>query len=520
MLSGRRFTMKRFEPHLAAVFAISIGCGPEPRDEGHPRPPVGIDSVPETPAAPVTIDDESELGAACPSTLGSCPPNPTSPCRVSCQPTANGCAEVWELHHVATAPQSFGAGWQAINPQGEHGLFSWALNDGDDDYNQPERFTWGAAEGVVSLSAAVGNQPFFDLYGVSDDASVAIGAVGLDRLVWSRAGGIEPLPVQNPALARDGSLVAGQAGRRGVRWVRGQGATTVFEFESERYSAQAESGAALFVDARRLVYSPAEGEPSIIEAPADASPDAAFGGVVLSADGSSFAAELRDGQNTRLYRWVNGALARIELPPQGPEDIIIQDLKVSSDGGVVVARVGPSSYISQRLIRWSAETGTQVLSDDPRLYILYLSPTGNVILAGVEMPDDNDIGLRWSVEDGLQETPPYYASDRAALDGAVFVDMDADGPVVHKYGPEAATTLPLEHLRGRLPSRWENPRLNRISPDARVLAGTARLEPEDRGRDYTLEELLELEAQGVDLYPEHPELLWAARLRDVCPAGP
>jgi hypothetical protein len=516
MASGCRFTMQRFDPHLAAVFAISMGCGPEPRDEGHPRPPVGGDSAP---AAPVTIDDESELGAACPSTLDSCPPNPTSPCRVSCQPAADGCTEVWELQHVATAPPSNGAFWQAINPQGEHGLFSWAVNDGDDDYNQPERFTWGAAEGVVSLSAAVGNQPFFDLYGVSDDASVAIGVVGLDPLFWSRAGGIEPLPVQNPALARDGSLVAGQAGRRAVRWVRGQGATTVFELESDRYSAQAEGGAALFVERRRLVYSPAESEPVIIEAPADASPRAVFGQVVLSANGSSFAAELQDGNDTRLYRWVDGALARIDLPPPGPEPTIVVDLKVSADGGVIVARVGPSSYISQRLIRWSTETGSQVLSEDPTLYVSYLSPTGNVILGGVEMPDDNDIGLRWSVEDGMQETPPYYAADRAALDGAVLVDMDAEGPVVRKYGPDAANTLPLEHLRGRLPSRWDDPQLGRLSPDARVLAGTAHLAPEDRGRDYTLEELLELEARGVDLYPEPPELLWVARLRDVCPAG-
>ncbi len=517
MRSGCRFTMKRFEPHLAAVFAISMGCGPEPRDEGHPRPPVGDGSVPAT---PVTIDDESELGAACPSTLGSCSSNPTSPCRASCQAAASGCAEVWELHHVATAPRSFGVYWQAINPQGEHGLFSWALNDGDDDYNQPERFTWGAADGVVSLSAAVGHQPFFDLYGLSDDASVAIGAVGLDRLFWSRASGIEPLPVQNPALARDGSLVAGQAGRRGVRWVRGEEATTVFEFESDRYFAQAESSAALFVDARRLVYSPAEGEPSIIEAPADASPDAAFGRVVLSADGSSFAAELQDGQDTRLYRWADGALARIELPSHGPEHTIVVDLKVSADGGVIVARVGPSSFISQRLIRWSTETGTQVLNEDPTLYVSYVSPTGNVILGGAELPDETDIGLRWSLDDGMQETPPLYAPERAALDGAVLVDMDADGPIVHKYGPEATSTLPIEHLRGRLPSHWDSPRLGRLSPDARVIAGTAHLEPEDPGRDRTLEELLELEARGEDLYPEPPELLWVARLRDVCPAAP
>lgn len=517
MARGCRFTMRRFELNLVAVFAISVGCGPEPRDEGHPRPPVGAGSAP---VAAVTIDDESELGAACPSSLGSCPPNPTSPCRVSCQAAANGCAEVWELYHVATAPPTFGVYWQAINPQGEHGLFSWVVNDGDDDYNQPERFTWGAADGVVSLSAAVGHQPFFDLYGLSDDASVAIGAVGLDRLFWSRASGIEPLPVQNPALARDGSLVAGQAGRRGVRWVSGEGATTVFEFESESYSAQAESGVALFVDARRLVYSPAEGEPVLIEAPADASPDAAFRQVVLSADGSSFAAALQDDRDTRLYRWVDGALARIELPPRGPEENIVRDLKVSADGGVIIARVGPSSFISQRLIRWSTETGTQVLSEEPTLDVSYVSPTGDVILGGTELPDETDIGLRWSVEDGMQETPPLYAPEHAVLEGAVLIQLDADGPIVHKYGPGATDTLPIEHLRGRLPSRWDNPRLGRVSPDARVLAGTAHVEPEDRGRDSTIEELLELEARGVDLYPEPPELLWVARLRDVCPARP
>jgi hypothetical protein len=516
--------MKRLDPHLAAVFAMSMGCGPGPRDEGHPRHPVGGDSV------PVTIDDESELGTACPSTLGSCPPNPTSPCRVSCQPAANGCAEVWELHHVATAPPGFDVDWQAINPQGEHGLFSWAAVDEDGDYIEPERFTWGAAEGVVSLSAIVGHQPFFELYGLSDDASVGIGFVGQDGLFWSRTGGIEPLLVQNPALARDGSLVAGKAGRRAVRWVRGEGATTVIEFESDRYSARAESGAALFVERRRLVYSPAEGEPSIIEAPADASPESAFGRVVLSADGSSFAAELQDGEDTRLYRWADGALARIELPPRGPEDMIVQDLKVSADGGVIVAAVGPSRYISQRLIRWSPETGTQLLIEDPTLNVSYLSPSGDVILGRAERPgivtlgdrnpDERNIGLRWSVEDGLQETPPLYAPEHAALDGDVLMQSGADGPIVHKYGPQASNTLPIEHLRGRLPSGWEYPQLGRVSPDAHVLAGTAHLEQEDPSSIYTLQQRRELEARGVDLYPDPPELLWVARLRDVCPAPP
>lgn len=487
---------------LAALraFPVLVGvnaCTREPRVI-EPTPIVPSAAVEPPPAPPVRIDDETELGAACPSALAACPPNPTSPCRVSCQAAADGCAAVWELHPIAARPGSSGY-WQAIHPDGEHGLFGWGFIDENEDYLQPESLTWGA-EGVVSLSADVDDPEFFYLSRVSDDVSVAIGAISLDRIFWSREGGIQPLGVQNPALARDGSLVAGQLGRRAVRWVPGENTTTVFEFENDRYSPYAAGGAALFLDERRLVYNARAGEVSVIEAPPDAPPDATFKSAAMSLDGASFVVTFGTSEEYRVYRWAEGELASLDLLSRAPGDTQYVDLHLSDDGNVLIAEV-LESFPSQRVIRWSAATGSQLLSEDPMLYVAYVSPTGDVFLGGSEVAidteDERDIGVRWSVQDGMHETPPLYAPEHAALDGDVLVDIDADGPIIHKYGRALAGTLPLEHLRGRLlPSRWSSATIMRVSPNGRTLAGTADLEPAN---------------------PPRAPILWLARLRDVCP---
>jgi hypothetical protein len=141
----------------------------------------------------------------------------------------------WPRDRSARANDARAPAGRAVAPDGDHALFTTAQAGGDDQYRQPEFFTWSAADGVVSLSAAVDYRPFFEIDELSDDVSAGIGAIGQDRIYWSWEGGIEPLPIQNPWLAGDGRLVAGQVGRRGARWTPDAGATVVHEFESDDF---------------------------------------------------------------------------------------------------------------------------------------------------------------------------------------------------------------------------------------------------------------------------------------------
>jgi hypothetical protein len=445
-------------------------------------------------APSVTIDDDTELGAACPSALETCPPDPASACRVFCQAAPNGCAEVWELHPLPQLEAGFSGSWRGVDPQGEHGLLSWAPPVDADGFEQTEYVTWSDA-GVVSLSAALGSPPFFDIYDLSDDASAGIGAIGLDRIFWSRENGIEPLPLQNPSLARDGELVAGQAGNGGARWTPDAGRTAVFEFESARFWSYAEAGAALFVDAEQVIYSPRQGETLRVELPADAPPGATFNQGGLSASGEQFAVQVVNGTAGTLYLWADGVFQRIDLSAIEPTDGMPTSLSISPDGRVIVGV--QRNFVAQSLFRWTAESGAVALDDDPEFYTWCVSPAGDVILGNVEDDEGNDVYMRWSVEDGMQATGAIEAPPgRLALEGDVLVEMDGAGPMVRKFGRALAETLPIEHLRGRLmPSAWHVPWLDRVTSNARVLAGSARM---DSGN----------------------ERLWLARLREVCPGKP
>ena len=447
------------------------------------------------PAPPVTIDDDTELGATCPSALAPCPPDPTSPCRVSCQAAAGGCAEVWELHPIPELEAGSFGSWRGLDPGGEHALVTLAQPDADGDYEQAEYVTWSAAEGVVSLSATIGSPSFFDIYDLGDDASAGIGVIGQNRIFWSWEGGIEPLPLQNPSLARDGSLVAGQAGFSGARWTRDGGRTIVSDFESDRFWSYAEAGAALFVEATSVVYSPRQGETIRLELPADAPPGATFNQGVLSASGEQFAVQVVNGTAGTLYLWADGSFQRVDLASIAPTDGLPNGLNISPDGRVIVGL--QSNFLEQSLFRWTAETGAVRLEDDPTFYLWYVSPAGDVILHVAEDDEGNDVYLRWSAEDGMQATGALEAPPgRLALEGDVLVEMDADGPVVHKFGRALAETLPIEHLRGRLvPSAWVAPTLDRVTTNARVLAGTARMQSGN-------------------------ERLWLARLQQPCPGEP
>jgi hypothetical protein len=477
---------------VGSTLTIALGCEPAPRD---------IVRIPSSPVEPsVTIDDASELGAACPSALEPCESNFAPACRASCQPTAEGCANVWELHRFNEQPPGLFGAWVAFDPAGNHGVFARyervERECSSSPCGQPEPLlhghaSWSANDGVASIES----EPWLSLHGVSDDASIAFGSSEGRSVYWTPTGGVQTMPIRDAAMARNGRLFAGEVDvsgassgttRRGARWVPGTDPTNVFEADSPSLAVRAEGDTALFVMPRTIIYSPAAGERVDIALPSGVPPDASFERAELSAPGTSFAVTLRSEGDTRLFLWADGSFEPIEMPAGlwAMDPIIVSD-----DGRVVV--VGLHEGPRHQFVRWSADTGILPLSSDPTYRVEFMSAAGDLILGTVET---SRRPLRWSLETGMQELP---AMDRliVAFDGNVLVELDDDGILTRKDGPAVGVPLPLDHLRGRLVSEhplWLD--LHRVSSDARVLGGSA------------------IDVSGN-------EWLWLARLQTICPGG-
>jgi hypothetical protein len=473
------------------VLAGALGCEPSTRDIYRAPPP------PQS----VTIDDESELGAGCPSSLDPCGARLTASCRVSCQPTAGGCANVWELYRLDVLPEGYEGEWLGFDAAGNYGIFvrypvqerscwPWPACEGPEEAPRPtEYFIWSAAEGARQLDSGV------TIRNVSGDGGVAFGTFGPDPIYWTRGAGVMPVPLSSPSMAQSGRLFAGTVENRGVRWSPEAGNTGDFPLEVLPSSVHAEGDSALFVTGRTIVYSPAAGERRDIALPLDASPDAYFRQTVLAGSGTSFAVEVEEADGAHLYRWADDVFQRIDLPAYAADYWSIERLLVSDDGRVIVAEV--ELGIDQRqVVRWSAESGAQVLSEDPSLYIWYVSADGNVILGGAGAEGEPKVTLRWSLDDGMQETPASQISECVGFDGDVLVDMDDHGVRALKYGSATDVSLPVEHLRGRLlaqPPFWMT--LQRGSPNLGMLAGRGSIDLGD-------------------------QWLWLARLQTVCASAP
>lgn len=297
-------------------------------------------------------------------------------------------------------------------------------------------------------------------------------------------------------MARSGRLFAGRVEGGGARWSPGS-SIEVIPIDAGIHTIVTEGDSALFVSPRSITYSSAAGARTLIELPPDASPEgeATFGRAVLAAGGTSFAVELESPTDVRLYRWSDGAFDPIELPAHPPRTWSLEEVFVSDDGRVVLAEIEYGDDEQRQLVRWSAQTGAQVLSEGARFSTAFLSSTGDVIYGRAESSSGSPLSLRWTLDAGLVDTSAGQVIRRVAFDGDVLVDMDDDGILVRKYGRAAGVPLPIDHLRGRLVSKrpfW--PLLQSVSPDARVLAGTGS---DDPGNEW----------------------LWLARLQTTCPGG-
>jgi len=450
----------------------------------------------------VRIDEASELGDACPSSLAACEPSLAPACRLSCQPTAEGCANVWELHRLDVLQPNLNGQWLGFDSAGNHGLFvrfkqptfecQILPSACGEPISIPEYFSWNPADGAQLLRS----EPWLSIHDVSDDAAVAFGTSGSSSVYWTPTGGVQPMPIWNAGMARHGRLFAGElvaapgAPRRGVRWVPGEDPLDVVEFDT-LIAAQAGGDAVLFVTPSTIVYSPAAGERIDIGIPADAAPDANFNRAALAANGTRFAVVLQDAYEARLYSWADGSFERIELPAN---DAWLEPILVSDDGQVVVAGLEDALHERQH-VRWSADTGTQLLSDDSTFRVEFMSSTGDLILGEGATPEGYSRTLHWSRGEGLREMPRTAIGGRVAFDGEVIVDRDDDGIVTRKSGAAVDVPLPIDHLQGRLP--FVGPlgtRLELVSPNARMLGGSA---VDDRGAEW----------------------LWLARLQTICPSA-
>jgi hypothetical protein len=465
-----------------------MGCGSLSRD---------IERVRDAPGVPpsLKLDDDSELGAACPSPLSACGPRLTSSCVVSCQPTADGCANVWELHRLELPP-AFTGEWLGFDADGNHGVFvRYPISEFMCQFPRiceepevppppPEYLSWSAADGVRPLGTSVSQ--------VSDDGGVAFGSLGPDSTYWTPAAGVQPVPLKYANMARNGRLFAGLSNGLGTRWAPETGRTEVFQVEPS--VVRVEGDVAMFVTPRSIVYTSGAGERTDIPLPSDASPGALFGRVVLAASGASFTVEVRnDGMD--LYRWADGVFDQIELPEHSSGTWDIDRVFVSDDGRVVVVELDDDEGRRQ-LRRWSAETGSQLLSEEPLLYTQYVSFAGDVIVGRTEPEEGRPRVLRWALGEALQESPATQAVDRVAFDGDVLVDMDDDGILAFRYGEAVGVPLPLDHLRGRLLAQrpfWMT--LQRVSSNTRMLGGIGYDDPGNA-------------------------LLWVARLQTVCSGAP
>ncbi len=470
------------------VLAALMGCE---RDIYRVPPP------PRTSEASVRLDEDKELGAACPSPVSACGARLTPSCLVSCQPTADGCANVWELHRLVLPPELTGE-WLGFDPEGNHGLFvQYPIPDSScgfpgmcDEPKAPppptEYLSWSAADGVRSLG--------MDVRQVSDDAGVVLGSIEAESLYWTPAAGVQPVPLTSATMARNGRLFAGLTNGQGTRWAPETGRTEVFQLEPGASAVHAEGDVAMFVAPRAIVYTSAGGERTDITLPSDASPDARFGRVVLAANGTSFAVELEHEDGSDLYRWADGVFERIELPEHPSGTWFIDRVMVSGDGRVVVVELEDGEDRRQ-VRRWSAETGVQLLSEEP-LYTQHVSFTGDVIVGRTEPDEGRPRVLRWTLDEALQESPATQAAGRVAFDGDVLVDMDDDGILAFRYGQAVGVPLPLDHLRGRMLAQspfWMT--LQQVSSNTRMLGGIGYDGPGNT-------------------------LLWVARLQTVCSGAP
>src|SRR5262245_1079985 len=112
-LRDRRRRRVRVAGLLAGMTAlVAAGCERSPRTIWTPDPPEV--------AMAVAIDEASELGDACPSALDACGTSLTASCRVSCQPSANGCANVWELYRLQLGPSALQGTWLGFDADGQH----------------------------------------------------------------------------------------------------------------------------------------------------------------------------------------------------------------------------------------------------------------------------------------------------------------------------------------------------------------------------------------------------------------
>ena len=479
---------------LAGVLSAAAGCEPRPRD---------VDPSLQTVEPSSRIDEERELAATCPSPLEACGASLTPSCRLSCQPTLDGCADVWELYRLDAVPAGYRGDWLGFDAEGNHGVFAaYPVPDPNCRYpgSCPENQTddaatlyssWSSTDGVAPFPFVGSGEAGLSIDRVSDDGSVVFGRSGLDGIYWTSAGGVQPVPLNSASMARNGRLFAGWTQAGGARWSPGSGVDVVATGTTFR-STVAEGDAALFVTSSSITYSSGLGAQTVIGLPSDVDSPASFREVAMAAGGVGFAATIETADGDRLYRWSDGVFERIDLPVYEPGFWWIERLRISDDGRVVVADVG-HGLAQLEIVRWTRETGTRVLSEARTMSTEYVSASGDVIFGRAVGDDGRQQVMRWSLEEGMVATSAALAARRVALDGDVLVDMDDDGVLLRKYGRAVDVPLPLDHLRGRfVATRLFWPSLLTVSPDARVLGGVAL---DDPGNAW----------------------LWVARLQTLCP---
>lgn len=478
---------------LRSAALLSAACEPSP----------GYVPAPPRVEPDVRIDEETELGAACPSPLDACGASITPSCRVSCQPAADGCANVWELYRTRL-PDDYQGEWLGLEADGNHGLFtSYPIPDFECQYprvcddaeidQRPTEYSIWRPDGVVPFSPAHTEELGLAIERVSDDGRTVLANFQGDPLYWTPETGVQPVPFSGASMARSGRLFAGLFTGGGVRWTPGSSVETLPIEDGLSARALTEGDAAWFMSPSRLItYSPAPGERRLIELPGEVPPDAYLGRAALAAADASFAIAMESLEELHLYRWSDGAFEAIELPAYAP-GAWFRQLFISADGRVVVADIEHGEEEQRQLVRWSEQTGTQVLSGDESFVTTFVSSTGDLIYGRVEVEDGIGPAMRWTPDAGLEDLT--LSSGALAFDGDVRVTTDDDGILVHKSGRAADLPLPVDHLRGRLVPRrpfWFY--VQAASADARVLAGQGS---DDPGNEW----------------------LWLARLQTVCPSA-
>jgi hypothetical protein len=398
-----------------------------------------------------------------------------------CQPAAGGCVEVAELHPLGVLPPDYQTEWWGFDDSlGQHAIFSrFSLLD---EAPGGAFYTWSAEAGVVELSPIQRSDGYFGLYAFAVDASAALGSIDLRRFYWSRAGGIQFIDIQNPSMSRGGGVVAGERNRHAVRWTPAGGAVELAELDSDRFRSYAAEDAVMFVDLGTILHFDSQDRRTTIALPSDAPPGAGFGNLAANLTGSQFAVTVNDGNVEVPYLWTGSELRRLDpagsIPGGGQTDRGFRELTVSNDGTVVVAEVGPSSFTSRQLIRWSEQTGIQVLHDDPASSLRYVSPGGDTLVVTTERetPDSGErrVVFRWSAAEGMVEVPVSTNAWYVANEGNLFVELKDQRLVVHKYGPALSETLPIERFHDAiLPGGWLPASLLAVSPEGRLVTGRA-----------------------------------------------